>query len=393
MRLPWPRSVRKKSEDEDGHVPYDMQAVSTAETQNALARLAAYHPPSEPGVVAQIPAYRRAAVLVGLFIGRKGALHVILSQRSTSLRSHAGDTALPGGRCELLDRSLEETARREALEECGLPMDSTKVQKLCQMRPFLSANELLVTPVVFLITDPMIQPRLNPKEVERIFSLPLEAFLFHDPPPELRQAIHLPQFPKLDSVAPTSTSRPSDWHSCRDARWLGLLIRRHYFMDTRNPVMGLTSDILIHAAMLAYDVIPPDVLVLPNGAPNLDSPRGKRVLDFSLRAPGQPASDDQLITLAFSSPRRAKRKRVRPRFAMLPLPPLPQPMDDQEHLGLDQDQDQDQGGSESSISPDEQPLTPSTTINTFIRDMSQPWPTAASSPQAEGQDPVRTSKL
>jgi 8-oxo-dGTP pyrophosphatase MutT (NUDIX family) len=33
------------------------------------------------------------------------------------MRSYAGDTALPGGKYEPGDRSLEETARREAFEE------------------------------------------------------------------------------------------------------------------------------------------------------------------------------------------------------------------------------------------------------------------------------------
>lgn len=362
--------------------PYDMMGVASEDTRAALARLAAYTAPPEPGVAAQIPAYRRAAVLVGLFIGRKGSIHVILSQRSTSLRSHAGDTALPGGRCELLDNTLEDTARREAYEECGLPQDSNRVKKLCTMRPFLSANELLVTPVVFLITDPMIQPRLNPREVQRIFSLPLKAFLFHRPPRELRQSIHLTPSPSPPDMTPSGASPPSDWHSCRDAQWLGLLVRRHYFMDTRNPVMGLTSDILIHTAMLAYDVVPPDELTFPTGAPRplSEMSTGKRVLDFSLRAPGQPSSDDQLITLAFSSPRRAKRKRVRPRFALMPLPPLPQPMDEQDELGPDPE--------ESEPAPHIRPLTQSSTINGFVRDMTQPWPQ-----QAEDSQAMRTSKL
>lgn len=60
----------------------------------------------------RVPAYRRAAVLLGLFPGRNGHLYVILSQRSSTLRSHGGDTAIPGGRFEAMDADLEATAVR-----------------------------------------------------------------------------------------------------------------------------------------------------------------------------------------------------------------------------------------------------------------------------------------
>ena len=51
-----------------------------------------------------------AAVLVALFIGRHGDTYVLLSQRSQSLRSYAGDTSLPGGKVERGDRSIEDVA-------------------------------------------------------------------------------------------------------------------------------------------------------------------------------------------------------------------------------------------------------------------------------------------
>ncbi len=170
--------------------------------------------------------------------------------------------------------------RREAWEECGVPIDPKRVQKLCELRPFLSANELVVTPVVMLITDPNIQvssrmlqrlriavrphslrlrvahaphrprrppstqkPRLNPQEVSSIFSLPLASFLHHDPPASMRGHLRLPPKPSAETLKHmprTMTMPTSDWHTCRDAMWLGRRCRRHTFWDTRNPVMGLT---------------------------------------------------------------------------------------------------------------------------------------------------------
>lgn len=39
-------------------------------------------------------------------------LYVVLSQRAAGMRSHGGDTAIPGGRFELGDADLEATAVR-----------------------------------------------------------------------------------------------------------------------------------------------------------------------------------------------------------------------------------------------------------------------------------------
>lgn len=90
----------------------------------------------------------------------------------------------------------------------------------------------------------------------------------------------------------------SDWHTCRDIIWLGgNRIRRHTFWDERNPIRGLTSDILILAAAIAYGEDP----------------------QFSLKSPGQPNQAD-LIKLAFQSPLALKKFRVKPRMQFLKPP-------------------------------------------------------------------------
>ena len=60
----------------------------------------------------------------------------------------------------MTDADLEATARREAWEEIGLPVDHAKAMKICELQPFLSANELVVTPIVVLIVDPSIKVRM-----------------------------------------------------------------------------------------------------------------------------------------------------------------------------------------------------------------------------------------
>lgn len=62
------------------------------------------------------------------------------------MRSYASDTALPGGKYEPNDQSPEDTARREAYEEIGLPIDTERIVHLATLEVFLTGNGLLVTP-------------------------------------------------------------------------------------------------------------------------------------------------------------------------------------------------------------------------------------------------------
>lgn len=99
---------------------------------------------------------KQAAVMVALFIGRLGDLHVLLSQRSDFLSSYPGDTCLIGGRKEPSDVDVEYTARREAEEEIGLPIDYDCVRYVATLPPHLAGyglSAVTVWPIVCLITD------------------------------------------------------------------------------------------------------------------------------------------------------------------------------------------------------------------------------------------------
>ncbi len=78
-------------------------------------------------------------------------LHILLTTRSSSLRTHAGQTALPGGKCDSTDVDTNHTARREAWEEIGLMMDEKekeqerkRIWKVGEMEPFMSKYGLIV---------------------------------------------------------------------------------------------------------------------------------------------------------------------------------------------------------------------------------------------------------
>ncbi|OWM77373.1 nudix hydrolase 22, chloroplastic-like isoform X1 [Punica granatum] len=118
----------------------------------------------------------RAAVLVCLFEGDNGDLRVILIKRASTLSSHAGEVALPGGKREEGDANDVETALREAKEEIGL--DASLLQVVTLLHPFVSVRGISVVPVVALLLDrKTYNPVPDPTEVELILDAPLEMFL------------------------------------------------------------------------------------------------------------------------------------------------------------------------------------------------------------------------
>ncbi|THU97257.1 hypothetical protein K435DRAFT_722017 [Dendrothele bispora CBS 962.96] len=269
----------------------------TRESRECLQNLASYHAP-KPTSWLPIPRSRRAAVLVALFVGRKGDLYVLLSRRASTLRSFAGDTSLPGGKMDPEDRTIEDTARREAFEEIGLPVDKKKAPLLCIFEPFWVEKQLVVTPVVVLILDTSLRPILNHSEVASLFSHPLASFLSSTPPfpkePELEEVLyhtyqdydwHGPPLPmktqsshglkaKGESTDVIRFSRKrnrrrsadylvpsSDPVDDQDASSLPKTrkrkLRMHRFLTGREaggikPVYGLTAAILIHVAQVGY---------------------------------------------------------------------------------------------------------------------------------------------
>ncbi|KAH7544930.1 hypothetical protein FEM48_Zijuj01G0038200 [Ziziphus jujuba var. spinosa] len=132
-------------------------------------------PPSAAATAANAPK-NRAAVLICLFQGDDGDLRVILTKRASTLSSHSGEVALPGGKVEEGDEDDVATAIREAKEEIGL--DPCLVNVVTVLEPFHTKRGMLVVPVIGVLSDrKAFNPSPNAAEVEEIFDAPLEMFL------------------------------------------------------------------------------------------------------------------------------------------------------------------------------------------------------------------------
>ncbi|KAF8072179.1 NUDIX hydrolase domain-like protein [Lyophyllum atratum] len=193
------------------------------------------------------PQSKLGAVLILLY-EQAGALRVLLTTRSKTLRTHPGQTALPGGRVDATDEDFIETAYREAHEEVGLPLNSPDIHTVAVLEPFISLYKIVVTPVVAVLTRPSLLKELKAQEgeVACIFTHPLKALLD-------------PSIAKGESLVEPGTE---DWPYQEDlyntsdtaVPILGNMIyRMHRFRSSASPIKGLTADILIKTAQIAYD--------------------------------------------------------------------------------------------------------------------------------------------
>nr|XP_031858238.1 uncharacterized protein CI109_006381 [Kwoniella shandongensis]KAA5525310.1 hypothetical protein CI109_006381 [Kwoniella shandongensis] len=228
----------------------------SSESRSCLERLAAHRPAPLP----DFGLLKQAAVLVALF-QKEGddKLHVLLTTRAKTLRRHPSQTALPGGKVDPEDLDVIHTARREAYEEVNLPMEHPAIHHIGIIDPVLTIlplnahlkNHIAVIPVICFISDPnTVLPLLapNPDEVDAIFTHPLKGCWTG----------------RVDGIDAEGLSEEGgewwphggEFHSVEDRIGTTGGYRMHRFRTTRTPIKGLTSDVLIDTATIAYDSPP-----------------------------------------------------------------------------------------------------------------------------------------
>ena len=116
-----------------------------------------------------LPDHRRAAVGVVVLDDETGRACFVLTRRPGSMRRHAGQFALPGGRLDP-GETPETAALREISEEIGLWLEPDAV--LGRLDDFATRSQHLITPVVVWAgSDASLRP--SPDEVEAVYRVPL----------------------------------------------------------------------------------------------------------------------------------------------------------------------------------------------------------------------------
>jgi 8-oxo-dGTP pyrophosphatase MutT (NUDIX family) len=114
------------------------------------------------------PQARQAAVLLALF-EKEAETHALFIKRSSTLRVHSGQMALPGGGVEPTDTSPVMTALREAQEEIGLDPARVEVLGLLNAVFTVVSNYLIVPVVAYLPQGPGVL-HTQPGEVAEIIT-------------------------------------------------------------------------------------------------------------------------------------------------------------------------------------------------------------------------------
>ena len=115
--------------------------------------------------------YKLAAVLVVIY-GETPT--IIMTEKPKSMKFHAGEISFPGGKFDVDDSDLLDTALRETSEEIGL--DVSKDQIVGQLTPVMTLNSgFLIFPFVSILKE--IPPLITNSEVEKILHIPLNPLL------------------------------------------------------------------------------------------------------------------------------------------------------------------------------------------------------------------------
>jgi 8-oxo-dGTP pyrophosphatase MutT (NUDIX family) len=118
------------------------------------------------------PTARRAAVLIAFGEDPHHGPDVLLVERASTLRTHAGQVAFPGGARDPGDADPVATALREAEEETGLAPDGVVPLALLP-RLHLPPSGFLVTPVVAHWARPVAVRAVDPAETAAVVRVPV----------------------------------------------------------------------------------------------------------------------------------------------------------------------------------------------------------------------------
>ncbi len=162
---------------------------------------------------------KASAVLIPI-VERDDNYSILLTKRSTQLKSHSGQVSFPGGRCDEDDLHAMATALREAREEINLP--ESHVEVVGAMEDYETVTGFSVSPVVGFV-DPDFDVIPEVREVEEVFEVPLDFIL------DKRN------------------------HVVESIMWKGTMRHYYVFRHPKHKIWGATAAMLVRFAKLVTE--------------------------------------------------------------------------------------------------------------------------------------------
>jgi 8-oxo-dGTP pyrophosphatase MutT (NUDIX family) len=165
-----PASPRDPSPFADVLIPAPGTLPKTMRTAGSVTTL--WSALSAAPVAGAPPPRRRSSAVVMLFIpgaSTEAPAEIVLTRRSTAVRSHKGQIGFPGGRLEETDPTPAATALRELEEELGVPRD--RVTPIAALEPLAALDGSAVFPIVAVSSMGLAAMRPSADEVDEVFAV------------------------------------------------------------------------------------------------------------------------------------------------------------------------------------------------------------------------------
>jgi coenzyme A diphosphatase NUDT7 len=176
--------------------------------------------------------FSKYAVFLPL-VQKDGEVNILFEIRSNKLNRQPGEICFPGGKIDTQDKTEEDAAIRETMEELGVERET--ISCVSPLDYLITPFGMIVYPYVGRIHYPE-RIQANPTEVEEIFMVPLSFFLKTKP-----QIFH------VNFEVEPEENFPFDLIvGGRDYNWRTGKKEEYFYYYEDKVIWGLTAKILAH---------------------------------------------------------------------------------------------------------------------------------------------------
>ena len=116
---------------------------------------------------------KKAAVSVIIQEESNREPHLLLIKRNEYDGHHSGQMAFPGGKMDVTDENLIQTAIRKSYEEIGVTLDQNNLIELLPV--WVKVSNFVIHPYLTFINK-KLEFEINKREINRIFEIPVTHF-------------------------------------------------------------------------------------------------------------------------------------------------------------------------------------------------------------------------